>query len=76
MFGLIRFICPTSQYRGKHIVLADLKLDNAQATAKILSEAGCEVSTSVVDVALCESIQQLVGITTAQGEIFCLNLSF
>ncbi|MHA3054349.1 hypothetical protein [Acinetobacter sp. ANC 4633] len=25
---------------GKHIVLADLKLDNAQAAAKILSEAG------------------------------------
>lgn len=54
---------------GKHIVLADLKLENAQAAAKTLYEAGFEVSTTTVDVASRESIQQLVHTATAQGDI-------
>ena len=35
---------------GKHILLADLRQENADAAAKVLSEAGFEVSTKVVDV--------------------------
>jgi NAD(P)-dependent dehydrogenase (short-subunit alcohol dehydrogenase family) len=35
---------------GKHIVLADLRQENADTPAKILSDAGFDVSTTKVDV--------------------------
>lgn len=35
---------------GKHVLLADLRRENVDATAKILSDAGFEVSTAIVDV--------------------------
>jgi saccharopine dehydrogenase-like NADP-dependent oxidoreductase len=35
---------------GKHILLGDLRRENAEAAAKVLSDAGFEVSTAVVDV--------------------------
>jgi NAD(P)-dependent dehydrogenase (short-subunit alcohol dehydrogenase family) len=35
---------------GKHVLLADLRRENAEAAAKVLGEAGFEVSTSTVDV--------------------------
>jgi NAD(P)-dependent dehydrogenase (short-subunit alcohol dehydrogenase family) len=45
---------------GKHVLLADLREENANAAAKTLSEAGFEVSTEVVDVSSRESIHTLV----------------
>ena len=35
---------------GKHVVLADLRQENAEAAAKVLLDAGFEVSTATVDV--------------------------
>jgi saccharopine dehydrogenase-like NADP-dependent oxidoreductase len=35
---------------GKHILLADLKKENADVAATVLSNAGFEVSTATVDV--------------------------
>ena len=35
---------------GKHVLLADLKQQNADAAAEVLAAAGFEVSTAVVDV--------------------------
>ena len=35
---------------GKHVLLADLRQENADAAAKILSDAGFDVSTATVDV--------------------------
>jgi NAD(P)-dependent dehydrogenase (short-subunit alcohol dehydrogenase family) len=35
---------------GKHVLLADLRQENADAAAKILSEAGFDVTTAKVDV--------------------------
>jgi NAD(P)-dependent dehydrogenase (short-subunit alcohol dehydrogenase family) len=35
---------------GKHVLLANLRQDNADAAAKTLSEAGFTVSTATVDV--------------------------
>ena len=35
---------------GKHVLLADLREDNLVAAAKVLSDAGFEVSTATVDV--------------------------
>ncbi|MFJ2684901.1 SDR family oxidoreductase [Pseudomonas sp. NPDC087342] len=54
---------------GKHIVLADLKQENADAAAKVLLDAGFEVTTAIVDVSSRESVQALVRTATAIGEI-------
>lgn len=54
---------------GKHVVLADLKQENADATAKVLLDAGFEVTTAVVDVASRASVQTLVRTATALGDI-------
>ena len=45
---------------GKHVVLGDLKLEAAQAAAKIFDGAGFEVSTIAVDISSRESILKLV----------------
>lgn len=45
---------------GKHIVLGDLKIEAADAVAKILSDAGFETSTVAVDISSRESILNLV----------------
>jgi len=55
---------------GKHIVLADLRQENADAAAKTLSEAGFSVSTTKVDVSSRTSVQELVKTTTSVGEVF------
>ena len=54
---------------GKHVLLADLKQGNADAAAKVLFDAGFEVSTAIVDVASRASVQALVRTATAIGEI-------
>ena len=54
---------------GKHVLLADLRAENSAAAAKTLSEAGFEVSTTVVDVASRESVQALVKTATEIGEV-------
>ena len=54
---------------GKHILLADLRQENADAAAKVLSEAGFEVSTANVDIASRESVHTLVETATAIGGV-------
>jgi NAD(P)-dependent dehydrogenase (short-subunit alcohol dehydrogenase family) len=54
---------------GKHIVLADLRQDNADAAAEVLSNAGFEVSTTTVDVSVRDSIHALVEASTTFGGI-------
>lgn len=54
---------------GKHVLLADLRLENAEAAAKVLSEAGFEVSTAIVDISSRESVQTLVKTATAIGDV-------
>ena len=54
---------------GKHIVLADLRQDNADAAAKTLNDAGFSVSTAIVDVSSRASVQALVKTATSFGEI-------
>lgn len=55
---------------GKHIVLADLRQENADAAAKILSDAGFSVSTMQTDVASRASIKTLIKTAKSFGEIF------
>ena len=54
---------------GKHIVLADLRQENADAAAKTLSDAGFEVSTTTVDVSSRASVHALVKQATSLGEV-------
>lgn len=44
---------------GKHVLLADLRQENADAAAKVLLDAGFEVSTTVVDVSSREAVEAL-----------------
>lgn len=53
---------------GKHVLLADLRMENADAAAEVLSNAGFEVSTATVDVASRTSVHALVEAATAIGD--------
>ena len=54
---------------GKHILLDDLRQENADTAAKTLSDAGFNVSTTKVDVSSRASVQALVEMATSQGEV-------
>lgn len=54
---------------GKHVLLADLKKENADAAAKVLSDAGFEVTTAAVDVSSRQSVHALVDTATQLGDI-------
>ena len=54
---------------GKHLLLADLRQENLDAAAKVLSDAGYEISTSLVDVASRESVHSLVGKAVGIGSV-------
>lgn len=54
---------------GKHIILADLKQNNADMAAKNLSDAGFDVSTATVDISMRSSVEALVKKATSLGEI-------
>ena len=54
---------------GKHVLLADLRQAPADAAAKVMSDAGFEVSTASVDVSLRESVHALVQAATAIGDV-------
>ncbi len=54
---------------GKHVLLADLRIENAEQAAKVLSEAGFEVSTTVVDVSSSKSVRSLVETALGIGNI-------
>jgi NAD(P)-dependent dehydrogenase (short-subunit alcohol dehydrogenase family) len=54
---------------GKHVLLADLRQENADAAAKVLGEAGFEVSTATADVSSRQSVHALVKTATALGSI-------
>lgn len=54
---------------GKHILLADLREENAAVAAKTFSEAGFEVSTAVVDVSSRQSVNALVETATSIGSV-------
>lgn len=54
---------------GKHILLADLRPENAAAAARTLEDAGFTVTTAMVDVASRASVQSLVAAATEIGEV-------
>ena len=54
---------------GKHVLLADIRQENADAAAKTLSDAGFNVSTATVDVSSRASVHALVEAATKLGEV-------
>ena len=54
---------------GKHIVLADYSIENAQRAAKTLENAGFECSTIRCDLGSKEDILKLVEFATNKGDV-------
>jgi short chain dehydrogenase len=54
---------------GKHVLLADLRQENANAASEVLANAGNEVSVATVDVSSREAVQALVETATRLGEV-------
>ena len=54
---------------GKHVLLADLRQDNLDAAAKVLGDAGFEVTTAIVDVSSRNLVRALVEAATAIGSV-------
>jgi len=54
---------------GKHILLADLRQENADTAAKIFNDAGFSVSTTKVDVSSRASVNALVETAKSFGQI-------
>jgi NAD(P)-dependent dehydrogenase (short-subunit alcohol dehydrogenase family) len=54
---------------GKSVLLADLRQENADMAAKVLSEAGFGVTTATVDVSSPASVHALVEMATSLGEV-------
>src|SRR4029453_8449288 len=54
---------------GKRVVLADLRQENADAAAEVLSNAGFEARTATVDVSSRGSVHGLVKTATGLGDI-------
>lgn len=57
---------------GKHILLADISKENTEAALKVLSEAGFDVSDTVVDVSSRQSVQTLIETAKKIGNIIGL----
>jgi NAD(P)-dependent dehydrogenase (short-subunit alcohol dehydrogenase family) len=54
---------------GKHVLLADIRQENADVAAKVLFDAGFNVSTATVDVSSRSSVHALVEAATQLGEV-------
>jgi NAD(P)-dependent dehydrogenase (short-subunit alcohol dehydrogenase family) len=54
---------------GKHVLLADLRMDNAEAASVVLTNAGFDVSTATVDVSSRASVHALVEAAAALGDV-------
>ena len=54
---------------GKHILLADLRQETADAQARVLKDAGFAASTTTVDVSKRDSVAALVATATGLGEV-------
>lgn len=54
---------------GKHIILADMRQENANAAAEVMENAGYEVSVATVDASSREAVHALVEIATSIGDV-------
>jgi len=54
---------------GKHILLADMRAENAKAAAEVLGNAGYETSVATVDVSSRQAVRALVETATGLGKV-------
>jgi NAD(P)-dependent dehydrogenase (short-subunit alcohol dehydrogenase family) len=54
---------------GKHVLLADMRRENADAAAAVMANAGYEVTGATVDVSSREAVHALVETATRVGEV-------
>ena len=54
---------------GKHVLLADMRLENANAAAEVMANAGYEVSVATVDASSREAVHSLVEKATGIGDV-------
>ena len=54
---------------GKHVLLADLRIENADAAAEIFRDAGFDVTTATVDVSVRESVHALAETAANLGDV-------
>ena len=54
---------------GKHVLLADLRQENAAAAADVLANAGYEVSAATVDASSREAVHALIETATGLGDV-------
>ena len=54
---------------GKHVLLADMRPENAQAAADVLSDAGYDVSVATVGVSSREAVEALAITASSKGEV-------
>jgi NAD(P)-dependent dehydrogenase (short-subunit alcohol dehydrogenase family) len=54
---------------GKHVLLADLRQENADAAAAVLSSAGFEVSTATIDVSSRKAVESLAEKAASLGNV-------
>jgi NAD(P)-dependent dehydrogenase (short-subunit alcohol dehydrogenase family) len=54
---------------GKHVVLADLRIENADAAAEIFRDAGFDVTTATVDVSERDSVHALAETAANLGDV-------
>ena len=54
---------------GKHVLLADMRTDNANTAAEVLGNAGYEVSTATVDASSRKAVHALIETATNLGDV-------
>ncbi len=54
---------------GKHVLLADLRQENAEAAAEVMADAGYDVSVAAVDASSREEVDALVSTATDLGDV-------
>ena len=54
---------------GKHVLLADMREENAKAAADVLANAGFDASTAVVDVSSAEAVRTLIDKARGLGPV-------
>jgi NAD(P)-dependent dehydrogenase (short-subunit alcohol dehydrogenase family) len=54
---------------GKHVILADMRPENAKAAADVMSNAGYEVSVATVDASSRDAVHALVENATSIGDV-------
>jgi len=54
---------------GKHVLLADMRRENADSAAEVLANAGYEVSVATIDVASRAAVHALVEAAASLGEV-------